>query len=62
MEEDFLRSNREQSHDKKLSIVQNTKMIKDLIKDVKPDTVLIELCQERYDSWLYDIISDPNYD
>ena len=44
MEEDFLRSQRQQSYEEKLAIVKNTKLIKELIKDVKPDTVLLELC------------------
>ncbi|CDW84757.1 UNKNOWN [Stylonychia lemnae] len=62
MEEDFLRQQKEQTLEQKKAIVDNTKLIRDLVKDVKPDTVLLEMCQERYDNWLYDTVSDPNYD
>lgn len=44
IEEDFLRSQKELSEDSKKAIGLNTKLIRDLIKDVKPDTVLLELC------------------
>jgi hypothetical protein len=44
IEEDFLRSKKEMSHEQKMKIGENTRLIRDLIKDVKPDTVLLELC------------------
>lgn len=37
-------------------------MIRDIIKEVKPDQVLVELCQDRYDNWMFEIVSHPNYD
>ena len=29
---------------------------------MKPETVVLEMCQDRYDHWFYDAISHPNYD
>lgn len=37
-------------------------MISKLIRDVKPETVVLELCEDRYEDWFYDISSHPNYD
>ncbi len=45
-----------------LLIAENSKLIRDLIKDVHPETVLLELCQDRYEHWFYDALSHPNYD
>jgi len=45
-----------------MEIASNSKLIRDLIKDIKPETVVLEMCQDRYDHWFYDAISHPNYD
>ena len=37
-------------------------MIRDFIKDVGAENVVLELCEERYEDELYEIISHPNYD
>ena len=29
---------------------------------MKPETVVLEMCQDRYEHWFYDAISHPNYD
>jgi pheromone shutdown protein TraB len=33
-----------------------------LIKDLKPEVVVLEMCQDRYDHWFFDAIAHPNYD
>ena len=43
-------------------IAKNMIRTRNLIRDIKPENVVVELCDERYDSWYYDIISHPNYD
>ena len=45
-----------------MEIAKNSKLIRDLIKDVKPESVVLEMCQDRYEHWFYDAISHPNYD
>jgi pheromone shutdown protein TraB len=45
-----------------MEIGNSSKLIRDIIKDVKPETVVLEMCQDRYDHWFYDAISHPNYD
>lgn len=37
-------------------------IIRNLIKDVRPESVVVELCQDRYDDYFYDAITHPNYD
>jgi pheromone shutdown protein TraB len=37
-------------------------LIRNLIKEVKPEVVVLEMCQDRYDHWFYDAIAHPNYD
>lgn len=44
------------------ALARNTMLIRDLIKEVKPEVVVLEMCQERYDHWFYDAIAHPNYD
>jgi len=36
--------------------------VRNLIKEVKPEVVVLEMCQDRYDHWFYDAIAHPNYD
>lgn len=50
------------SKEEQMEIGNNSKLIRDIIKDVKPETVVLEMCQDRYDHWFYDAISHPNYD
>ena len=37
-------------------------MIRNFIKDLGAENVVLELCEERYEDEIYDIISHPNYD
>jgi len=50
------------SKEEQMEIGSSSKLIRDIIKDVKPETVVLEMCQDRYDHWFYDAISHPNYD
>ena len=53
--------NRE-SEDHKKAISKNAAMIRDFVKEIGPEQVVLELCDERYEEELQDIISHPNYD
>lgn len=48
--------------EEQLAIAKNARVIRELIKDVKPESVVLEMCQDRYEHWFYDAISHPNYD
>lgn len=37
-------------------------MIRDLIKEVQPEEIVLEICDERFDEELRAILSHPNYD
>lgn len=50
------------SEENKLQIVKNSKLIRDFVRDIKPEAVVLEVCEDRYDHFFYDIISHPNYD
>ena len=52
----------QQSDEHKVAISKNAAMIRDFIKDVGAENVVLELCDERYEDELYEIISHPNYD
>ena len=59
---DQLSGGRTLTKEEQLEIAKNSKLIRNIIKDVKPETVVLEMCQDRYDHWFYDAISHPNYD
>jgi hypothetical protein len=42
--------------------VKNAALIRDFIKDVTPEEVVMEMCDERFDEEIRDIITHPNYD
>ena len=48
--------------ERKRAIIENAIMIKSLVKDVKPEVVLLELCDDRYDDWFNELAQHPNYD
>ena len=43
-------------------MAESTMLIRNLIKEVKPEVVVLEMCNERYEHWFFDAISHPNYD
>jgi hypothetical protein len=48
--------------DWKLKIVKNSQLIRNVIKDLQAENVVLELCDERYEEELTDILANPNYD
>ena len=32
------------------------------MKDLRPDSLVVEMCDERYDRWLADVVNHPNYE
>lgn len=53
--------NRESEEHKK-AIAKNAAVIRDFCRKVQPEQVVLELCDERYQEELQDIIASPNYD
>ena len=52
----------QKSEEHKLAISKNAAMIRDFIREVAAENVVLELCDERYEDEFYEIISHPNYD
>ena len=55
-------SQHQKSEEHKLAISKNAAMIRDFIREVAAENVVLELCDERYEDEFYEIISHPNYD
>ena len=51
-----------ESKQHKMNIAKNAATIRDFIKQSGADNVVIEMCDERYEEELADIIAHPNYD
>lgn len=32
------------------------------MKSLRPDSLVVEMCDERYERWLADVVAHPNYD
>jgi hypothetical protein len=32
------------------------------MKDLRPDSLVLEMCNDRYERWIADAVADPNYD
>lgn len=60
--QDELVSKKTLTDEKKVEIAKNCKLIRDLVRDIKPEAVVLEVCDDRYDHFFYDVISHPNYD
>lgn len=43
-------------------IIYNVKLIRDTMTQLRPDSLVLEMCDDRYDRWLNDVVSHPNYD
>ena len=52
----------QQTDEWKLKIINNSVLIRNLIKDLQAENVVLEMCEERYNEELYEIISNPSYD
>lgn len=51
-----------ESEEHKKAISKNSAMIRDFCREMSPEQVVLELCEERYQDELQDIISHVNYD
>ncbi|TNV80913.1 hypothetical protein FGO68_gene11472 [Halteria grandinella] len=60
--EDQLSGSKVLSEDEQNVMAESTMFIRNLIKEVKPEVVVLEMCNERYEHWFFDAISHPNYD
>lgn len=45
-----------------LAISKNAALIRDFIKEMTPEEVVLEMCDERFDDEIREILSHPNYD
>jgi hypothetical protein len=54
----FLQKNNQYSD--KLSL--NIKLIRDLLRDLRPEALVVEMCDDRHARWLQEVIAHPNYD
>jgi hypothetical protein len=45
----------------KTRIVENAQLIRKLVRDLQAEQVVLELCDERYETELQPIIDHPNY-
>ena len=51
-----------ESEEHKASISKNAAMIRDFLREVSPEHLVLEMCDERYEDEMQDIIGHPNYD
>jgi len=51
-----------ENEDHKKAISKNSAMIRDFCREMNAEQVVLEMCEERYEEELQDIISNPNYD
>jgi hypothetical protein len=33
-----------------------------MMKEMRPESIVVEMCDERYDRWLADVVAHPNYE
>lgn len=43
-------------------IAENIKFVRDVVKEFRPDSLVVEMCDDRYGRWLSDVIAHPNYE
>ena len=56
---------KEESEEEKnynLRIVDNIKLVRDVVRDLRPESLVVEMCDDRYERWLADVVAHPNYD
>ena len=46
----------------KLKIANNAALIRNFVKELQAENVVLEMCEERYNDEVYEIVSHPNYD
>lgn len=45
-----------------MAISKNAAIIRDFIKEIKPEEIVLEMCPERFDAEMRDILNHPNFD
>ena len=45
-----------------MRIGKNAALVRDFIKELQPEEIVLEFCDERFESEIRDILSHPNYD
>ena len=61
MKKDFKEESEEEMN-YNLRIIDNIKLVRDVVRDLRPESLVIEMCDDRYDRWLADVVAHPNYD
>lgn len=46
----------------KVAVAKNAAMIRDFLREMGPEQLVLEMCEERYEDEMQDIIGHPNYD
>jgi hypothetical protein len=36
--------------------------VRDVVREFRPDSVVLEMCDDRYGRWLSDVVAHPNYE
>lgn len=64
--DDILRDTSDLSADElkhyQLAISKNAAMIRDFVKELEPEEIVMEICDERFEEEITGILSHPNYD
>lgn len=60
--DDILGVEEEVTKQYQVDVSKNAALIRDFIKDIGAESVVLELCEERYQDELSEIVSHPNYD
>lgn len=61
VEKDFKPKSKEET-EYSLKLIDNIKLIRNIVRDLRPESVVVEMCDDRYNRWLADVIAHPNYD
>lgn len=43
-------------------VINNIKFIRDVVKELRPEALVVEMCDDRYEKWLADVIAHPHYE
>jgi len=54
--------NPEEQNEYQLKVIHNIKLIRDVMRDLRPESLILELCEDRYSRWLEEVVGHPNYD
>ena len=57
-----LASSEEEKQFYRKKLVKNIKLVRDLMKEIRPETLVVEMCPDRYDRWIADVENHPSYE